>query len=261
MKSATMLKFKLRQVLFSVGLSWFLFSAQAAENSIVPERVQLSSKQGAMTSLCFGANDAVERPLVLILHGRAGYEIFRSNYDRYAIDAVQAGMRACTLLYYDEQDQTLMPNKATADARFKERYAVWVQQVLASVVPLSKRAGAPTSKVGLLTFSQGGFVGLGAASQSEDFAAMVALYSGIPSTLNAADIFQLPPLLLIHGDADQVMPVAASHRLDALAQQVAPAHELILVDGADHGFDFIVNSAVAEKARKQAIAFLQKYLH
>jgi len=46
-----------------------------------------------------------------------------------------------------------------------------------------------------------------------------------------------PPLLIVHGTADAVVPVAQSQALDEALTKVGAAHELVLVPEAPHTFD------------------------
>jgi len=59
------------------------------------------------------------------------------------------------------------------------------------------------------------------------------------------------PLLLIHGDRDQVVPPDHSRRLFALAQE---PKELLIIPGAGH-----TQSLNEETARKQLTGFMQRY--
>jgi acetyl esterase/lipase len=49
-----------------------------------------------------------------------------------------------------------------------------------------------------------------------------------------------PPMLLIHGDGDLLVPLDQSRRLAAALEAAAVPHRLIVVAGARHGFDFQV---------------------
>jgi acetyl esterase/lipase len=47
-----------------------------------------------------------------------------------------------------------------------------------------------------------------------------------------------PPMLLIHGDGDLLVPLDQSRRLAAALDAASVPHQLIIVPGARHGFDF-----------------------
>ncbi|MEZ5558076.1 MAG: alpha/beta hydrolase [Pseudomonadales bacterium] len=45
-----------------------------------------------------------------------------------------------------------------------------------------------------------------------------------------------PPTLLVHGDADTLVPVSNSQRLDEALTAQGVEHELVVIEGGDHGF-------------------------
>ena len=45
-----------------------------------------------------------------------------------------------------------------------------------------------------------------------------------------------PPTLLIHGDADELVPLTNSEILTAALQETGVTHELLVIEGGDHGF-------------------------
>lgn len=57
-----------------------------------------------------------------------------------------------------------------------------------------------------------------------------------------------PPTLLIHGDADDLVPLADSEILDSALTKAGVTHDLIVIQGGDHGFRNPEHRAVATKA-------------
>ncbi len=51
-----------------------------------------------------------------------------------------------------------------------------------------------------------------------------------------------PPMLLIHGDADSLVPVDQSRRLATALADAGVPHQLIVIPDTAHGFDFQVGS-------------------
>lgn len=45
------------------------------------------------------------------------------------------------------------------------------------------------------------------------------------------------PILLVHGDQDELVPIWHSQKLNAALEQVQVPHELLTIEGAAHGFD------------------------
>ena len=99
--------------------------------------------------------------------------------------------------------------------------------------------GLPPSAVALIGFSQGTMMALHVAPRRPDALAAVVGFSGAlvdPESLTA-DIRSRPPVLLVHGDADPVIPVmaltAARH---ALTEAGFPVDGYIR-PGLQHGID------------------------
>jgi carboxymethylenebutenolidase len=93
--------------------------------------------------------------------------------------------------------------------------------------------------------------------------AVVSYYGGATNSLNDY-IEDLPPVLLIHGSADTVVPAARSQALyNALVSRGKTA-ELHIYPGMGHTFNFSgsrYDARAAADAQKRTLAFLGKYLN
>ena len=65
-----------------------------------------------------------------------------------------------------------------------------------------------------------------------------------------------PPVLLIHGDADRLVPLANSTRMGAALDAVGVANEVIVIEGAEHGF----RGAAQARSRRETVAFFERHL-
>lgn len=70
------------------------------------------------------------------------------------------------------------------------------------------------------------------------------------------------PVLIIHGKEDSLMDYQHSVRLDQLLTEKGVPHELLLLDGIGHGFDFTTwnNRPLPIDVRALVLAFLKKHL-
>jgi acetyl esterase/lipase len=72
-----------------------------------------------------------------------------------------------------------------------------------------------------------------------------------------------PPMLLVHGEADTLVPVAQSTTFDATLAQAGVPHQLLIVKNAEHGFKPLpgttINPSGAE-IDKAVFTFLDRYL-
>jgi len=77
------------------------------------------------------------------------------------------------------------------------------------------RYGLTDDRLALVGFSQGTMLALHVAPRRERQLAGVVGYSGMLIDGDAADVRTRPPILLVHGDADPMVPVAAFHQAEA----------------------------------------------
>jgi len=72
-----------------------------------------------------------------------------------------------------------------------------------------------------------------------------------------------PPMLLVHGESDGLVPLAQSTVFDTALTQANVPHELIVVKNADHGFRPMQGTTISpsrDEINKAVVAFFDKYL-
>lgn len=77
------------------------------------------------------------------------------------------------------------------------------------------RYGLTDDRLALVGFSQGTMLALHVAPRRERQLAGVVGYSGMLIDADGEDLRTRPPILLVHGDADPMVPVAAFHAAEA----------------------------------------------
>jgi phospholipase/carboxylesterase len=103
----------------------------------------------------------------------------------------------------------------------------------------AKKAGLPLGSVALVGFSQGTMMALHTGLRLPEAPAAIVGFSGHLAGANrlAQEIRVKPPVLLIHGSADEVIPFQATHLArDALAAAGVPVQWQIR-PGLGHGID------------------------
>ncbi|MEQ8369800.1 MAG: dienelactone hydrolase family protein [Alphaproteobacteria bacterium] len=108
----------------------------------------------------------------------------------------------------------------------------WLDRVLA-------RFGLLPSALALVGFSQGAMLAMHVAVRRPSLLAGVVGFSGLlpaPGRL-AAEIRTRPPMLLIHGAADEVIPVAALDLAERSLKDVGVAVQAVRRPGLGHGID------------------------
>ena len=105
-------------------------------------------------------------------------------------------------------------------------WPVWTTErtvgVRAAAAPLNafidaelSRHGLDETKLVLVGFSQGAMLALHVAPRRKQQVAGVVAYSGMLISADAEELITRPPILLVHGDADPMVPVAGLHHAQA----------------------------------------------
>lgn len=219
--------------------------------------LEISGRQGPVSVRCYGEASSAKRPLVLLLHGQSGFVAFQSAYESYASTLVAQGNEVCAVLYYSAKDLKVM-TKAKGEAKqayYAERFGPWVDSVGEVTNYLMSHEGGTARQIGLLGFSQGGFLAIAVAGTNSKVAALVAAYGGIPTQMKDR-LAHLPPTLILHGDADNVVPVDEAYAAKSFVKTRAPSVELRIYRGAKHGF----RGADEKDARERIARFFGSHL-
>lgn len=233
------------------------FARARADGIQTHEATQVTSR-GPLVVKTFLAGGQGPHPAIVVLHGSQGLEKYRAFYERQATQLAQAGFDAYVLNYYNEQDVACSKTVETRRANFSRRIGDWSQMV-SDVVTEVLAQGPKARPVGIVGFSQGGYLGTSVASRDKRVAALVVYYGGIPAQRTAGSkhpITHMPPLLELHGDADTVVPMEKGRELVEMTRSLGQTAEMVVYPGAGHGF----NHAAAIDAEQRTLEFFQKRL-
>lgn len=224
----------------------------------ISERIQLHTQTISTTR--FPATVPGRRPAAILLHGYQCLEACSEDYARYARSLAAAGIDAYVVNYYNESDLAAL-KAGTLDAagyagRFK-RWALAVRELMARIGAQNQSNG----RIAVVGFSQGGRLAVAVAADNPAATALVALYARLPDPVELdADLKALPPTLLLHGDADTVVPLRGGEAILAKARELVTPSDLVIYPGEGHGFDFSADSAAAIDARRRVVEFLRSAL-
>lgn len=231
-------------------------SGRAAESG--SEEVTFQRRDGrTIKALLVRPEGSGRHPAVLILHGAGG---IRESHKVYARRLADAGFVA------------LLPDLASIKLGANEPAGLLRNEIAAVLSLLKRRRDVDGSRLGLLGFAQGGERALFAAiSFPAAFRAVVEYYSPIghpPTNLElaaeqvAAKIRS--PLLILHGEDDQLVPIEHSRRLEEALRSAGKPFEIFLFPGAAHGFDQEgepwYDPVAAREAEASVLAFFAKHL-
>jgi carboxymethylenebutenolidase len=189
-------------------------------------------------------------PALLVLHGADGLPGRGLAYHAITANFASQGYLAFLPHYFDATDGGSRPNPLNP-----LNFAAWLTAIGQAIGYVLRQEDVTPGRVGLVGFSLGGYLAVAAASQDRRVAAVVECCGG------AADFFvrgveTLPPILILHGGADPVVPVSEAHKLQRLLAEHGRPHEVQIYPGRGHqltGPDF-------DDAVRRSLHFLGRYL-
>ena len=228
-------------------------SASAAD--IQGQKIMLPAKERQVHVTYFRASGDAPRPSALLLHGAGGFDRQIANNNRYAAALAAQGIDAYLVYYYSDLDDKLMSNGISV---FEDRYPHWAELVddLADYLVKQKDSNG---HVGLVGFSNGGILATGASTLDSKINAAVIYYGTDPWPLGKPAT-RFPPLLILHGDADQVIPVENGKQLADEAKSLGATVDLVIYPGQSHGFGADWQKKDATDAFNRTVVFLKKEL-
>ena len=202
-------------------------------------------------------------PAVVMLHGAAlRKDAGNDEYEEMCGELAELGYYTEFIEYYSQTD-AVGPGQP---ALMVKDFPIWLREIHSGVDALDKNPSVDPHRVALMGFSLGSFLALSAgALDAKQIAAIVEYYGGLPPGLRAG-AKSMPPVLILHGDKDVLVPVAQAHALDELLTKENRPHEMKIYGGANHAFNFPglpfwYNADDANDAWSRSVKFLGSNLN
>jgi len=189
------------------------------------------------------ASASAPRKLVVLLHGVGadGFDLIdlAPGWGKAVPEALfiaPHGPEPCDLAPHGRQWFSLQdraPSRVEAGARHAGAVLTpWIAAELAAL-------GLAQADLVLMGFSQGAMAALFTGLRLTPGCAGILAYAGaLPGAASlAAQIASRPPVLLVHGEADEVVPVAASRQAESVLRGLGVAVEAAYRPGLGHGLD------------------------
>jgi dienelactone hydrolase len=175
-------------------------------------------------------NTKSKKPLLLILHGSGGLDEKGGFFRDIAAELAKRGHNTVVVHYFDQTG-----NSYASSADMARYFSVWLRTVGGAVGYCKKQTFVDANKVSILGHSLGAQLALQAAAQDRDICSVIDM-SGC-FVLPVANLKTMPPILILHGKADTVVPLSKEKNLVATLKRIGSPYEEHLFPGADHAFN------------------------
>jgi carboxymethylenebutenolidase len=197
---------------------------------IVESRSSYQSQGKPITVERFEPKAPGRYPAVVVLHGSGGMLVGGPAFRTLARELARRGFVAHVVHYFDLTG-TYLADRPTMTARFPE----WLLAVADSVTNLAKQPNVDPTRIGVAGYSLGGYLAVALAMFDPRVSAVVDYFGGLPDPLRG-DVKSLPPLLILHGDADTIVPVAEAKTLETVCRARNIPFEVRIYAGQGHFF-------------------------
>jgi carboxymethylenebutenolidase len=187
-------------------------------------------------------------PALLVLHGSSGpVSSFIGNQAQYLADL---GYVVYFVHYFDRTGTSY-----ATPSLIHTHFADWMETVTGAIEHAVADPKVDSSQIGLLGVSLGGYLALAVASRDPRIVAVVSLMGGMPDYF-ADRTKRMPATLLLHGDADSMVPVAEAFKTERMLKSLGAKYEMKIYPNQGHRFDaFAQMDALA-----RILKFLQSHL-
>lgn len=190
-------------------------------------------------------------PAILVLNPSDGTDGSGGRYiRRYADEFAVHGYVAYIVHYFDRTGTV-----RSDDAMEERLYPLWTGTLRDAVTFVQHDSLANPQRIGAFGYSLGGYMALALGASDPRVKVLVVLSGGLFDGLDDR-ITRLPPTLVIHGAADQTVPVSAAYEIDSTLARVGAIHQLVVYPGQGHG----LSRELDPDAASRSIAWFDRYL-
>lgn len=229
----------------------------AIPSSLEPKRLSGPEVSPAVWGVLEVPSAAGAHPGVVLLTGSSGWQ---TAYAEIAKSMAGSGFVALALDYLAE---TGRDPSSEEESRHWPTWEATVQNAVAYLKGCQDVAG---ERIALVGYSLGAYLAISLASRLPGVRAIVEFFGGGgrgPESLDK-EVRNLPPLLILHGDADSVVPVSAAHRLREAVIAQGGYVEMHIYPGAEHAFNApwspMCSEAESSDSLIRTVEFLARWL-
>ena len=208
-----------------VGLSVMSLTLQLSRSAVIHSSEHfLSARKSIDVDKFVSRSSSRLSSVVVVLSGSGGLKSRNWPYRSEAMELAERGYEVYLLHYTDAT------NGAVSNPDSK--YSIWVRVVNDAITSITSTA---RTRVILVGYSLGASVALAEASQDTRVTGVVSWSGSMPDEY-ATRTTTLPPLLILHGENDTVIPVGDAEQLTRLCGRLGTRCEFRPFSGESHSF-------------------------
>ncbi len=226
-----------------------LARAPAARAGVAETTASYESQGKTIAVDRFEPDGPGRHPAVLLIHGAGGLKggvVFRE----YALLLARRGYVAHVVHYFDRTGDEVAKVPSSL-----QNFSAWRAAVADAISHAAAQPNVDPGRIGLVGFSLGAYLSLSLATDDPRVAVVVDYFGGLPEVL-ARDVNAMPPVLILHGERDRIVPVQAARDLERMLKQKGGPYEIHIYPDQGHGF----RGDDSRDALDRTVAFLDKHL-
>ncbi|MDP3411452.1 S9 family peptidase [Bosea sp. (in: a-proteobacteria)] len=188
------------------------------------------------------------RPLVVLLHGADG--VTRRAQYQFAAQILAAQGYTVLFPHYFE----VTGDRRASYSEIGSNYPVWRGGIGTVIDQVLEDPTIDASRLALVGISLGGALALSLAARDRRIKAVISYFGFRPGDLDEGR--PQAPTLILHGDADRVVPVRNAAQIETLLRARGVPVETQIYPGEGHGF----SHATQVDAATRSVAFLRRHL-
>jgi carboxymethylenebutenolidase len=240
-------------IIISIGL---LLAAGlcCAEESTEPSPVELAAGVWGFLAV---PEDVESCPGIILLHGASGWRPVLADL---ATGMADSGFVVLALDYYAEAGASPI-----GSARL-EKWADYSEAVRKAAAYMESMPIVSGNPIGLVGFSRGAFLAVSVSSSIPRVGAVVDFYGGGGGGFRSVEeeAEGLPPILILHGEEDGIVPVSFAEALRKAALSAGVEVEIKTYPGAGHAFNLPSTRGYSREATldsyRRTMDFLDRWL-
>lgn len=224
-----------------------------AEDAVGVSKSEFTSGEKTIPVELFLPKGEGKHPAILLVHGADGLQvelITEFFYRGLAKELARQGYVVVMPHYFDRTGTKWGDLKSNL-----KNFVTWLQTLGDALTFLAKRPEVDPERIGVVGASLGAYLAVSGALFDPRIKVVVEYFGGVPPKV-VTDAKRMPPVLILHGDADHIVPVSEAHRLESWLKEKHWTYDIHIYHGQGHGF----LGPDGQDAQRRTVAFLGKYL-